>query len=187
MKKIFSILSVIALCMLLAGCMTPLMWTPLSDINKLGTVLGPDEQIVIQNTNGTVTVKYLGPTQRQVIWNDQTCDMSLRKSAPLNGIYSEFKKNFSRSDAPNNVKYVSFYQESTAVLKSKKDVDNMIKADAECGFQSRPETHMLVRLYVGKYCNFGIKSWTTQYLSIQIHKYEIDEKNGRSYYLSDDE
>ncbi len=74
---------------LLSGCTMISHNTPFANVENLGTVLRPGENLSITNKLGIVIVEYLAPTKRRIIWNGESRDISLSKSLYLNGIYTD--------------------------------------------------------------------------------------------------
>jgi len=160
----------------LVGC--TLMRDPTADIHKLGTVVKLGHSITIKGIGGIVTVEYVDPTKRRIIFDGEAREIRLFKSSLLNGLYREHTGLHPSIEGIKDVDYV----ESTSVYKSQADVDAMVDMFTEhYGYEHRPSEQILVYLEVRKYINFGIKFWNPKYMIIKIQKYAIDEKNGRSF------
>jgi len=154
----------------LSGCTLFSLRTPFTDVQKLGTVLKPGENISIQNADGTVTVEYVAPTKRRIIWNGESREILLFKSSLVNGIYADRAK--LRPGPIGKMKHVG-YTEATAVFKSQAEVDNMISMFTGYGYEHRPEERMLVHLEVQRFSNLGLRFLETEYMTLVIKKYEI--------------
>jgi len=170
--KLLIILSLV-LIFSISGCSLISLRTPFTDIHKLGVVLKEGSNITIQNTNEIVTVEYLAPTTRRIIWNGESRKIFLFKSSLLNGIYNDHAK--FHPNPIGKIKYID-YAESTSIFKSQKEANNMINLFKKNGYEHRKKEHLLILLRTEKIYNFGLKFWKTEYVSIFIKKYEINKK-----------
>lgn len=161
-----------------AGC--TLMRDPFADVHKLGTVVKSGHSITIHGIEGIVTIEYVAPTKRRIVFDGEAREINLFKSFLLNGIYREHTK---LHPSIGKIKDVD-YMETTAVFKSQADVDDMVNMFTECyGYEHRPTEQMLVYSEVRKYFNLGLKFWNPKYMIIKIQKYKIDEKNGQPFLI----
>jgi hypothetical protein len=160
-----------------SGC--TLIRTPFADVQKLGTVLKSGGSITIRNADRAVTVEYIAPTKRRIIWNGESREILLFKSSLLNGIYSDSAK--LHPGSIGKLRYAG-YTEATLVFKSQMDADVMIGGLIGYGYEHRPEEHMLVRLETQRYYSLGLKFLEAEHMDIIIYKYEIktEEKKGVS-------
>lgn len=151
------------------GC--TLKRNPFVDVRKLGTVLKSGERIMIRNADGAVTVEYIDPTRRRIIWNGESREILLFKSSLLNGIYSDCAK--LRPGSIGNLRDVE-YTEATLVFESQMDADIMAGKLIGYGYEHRPKEHMLVRLETQRGYSLGLKLkfLETECMSIVIYRIE---------------
>jgi hypothetical protein len=170
-KRLASAIGLVILTLSLSGCSFITLWTPIADINQLGTVIKPGEQVMIQHTNGTVTVKYASPTEREICWKGQSVKISLRKSSPINGIYGE-KRLRLKDEGNEDIRSVS-YLESTFNINSDEQNRNLIQAwcPPRCGYEYRTDSQMIVKYEIRG------RGFQKQ-LCIWIHKYQKEKETG---------
>ncbi len=170
-KRLVAAIGLFVLTLSFYGCSFITLWTPLADINQLGTVIKPGEQVMIQHTNGAVTVKYASPSEREICWKGQSVKISLRKSSSINGIYGEEKVRL-KDGAAGDIRSV-LYQESTIDIASDEQYHDLIQywCPPRFGYEYRADSQMIVK--------YEIQGRGSQKrLCIWIHKYQRKE-NGR--------
>lgn len=173
-KKPFYFLGILLiLVMSSSGCTLITLRNPFADASKLGTVIGEQEHLLIENSKGSVLIENIAPTRRRITWNSETRDIYLFKSSALNGIYGTVVT--FRPGPIDQIKNVT-YTESTFILKTQKDINNLIESYLGYGYEHRPDDHLLVYLDVREYYKKGWKL-----MVIGILKYELDEKTGRPF------
>jgi len=148
------------------GCSFLTQQNPFSNIDKLGTVIKPDEHIILKSSIGLVTIEYASPTKRWLIWNGESIELSLMKSSKLNGIYGDvtnwWKPLF------GNIYSVS-YSESAIVFSSDKEYQKYLSYYInELGFEHRTNTQMIVQCAIEGKC---------LYIGIEKYKFSEKEKN----------
>ena len=146
---------------------------PFADINKLGTVVKPDESVVIHNTNGTIRVEYAGPTKRRIIWNGESREISLMKSSMLNGIYNGRAV---LEPGPLGDIYGVDYCENTEIFENENDLKKFTAYyDWNPRFKLYPEKHLRCYFAIAEKNSgfFEVK----KYFFIQVIKYKLATEN----------
>jgi hypothetical protein len=141
---------------------------PFADIDKLGTVIKPGESITIQNTNGTVTIEYVAPTKRRIIWNGESREISLLKSSLLNGIYSDRTK---LEPSPIADIHGAAYCERTIIFENEADLKAFTSRHSESPrFENRTEKQMRLYFEIGEK---GRGKEAARFFFIQIIRYRL--------------
>ena len=74
------------MCILISGC--SFTQNPFADINKQGTVINPTESVTIQSKSGPVTIEYVAPTKRRIVWSGESREFNLLKSTGHAGVFA---------------------------------------------------------------------------------------------------
>jgi len=165
--KIIYVLIFILCCF---GCSFLTQQSPFANINELGVVLSENESITIPTTNGVVTIKYVSPVERRIIWKGESRKIKLLKSKEINGIYHPnclFKTPIS------NIHGVG-YAESTTVVYTTKEKMEYVNFLKKLGFVCL-KNNLFAQAEERKSFGFSWRPLPTYYLSIAIIKLEKSE------------
>jgi len=160
------------------GCSFITLETPFADVHKLGTLIGLGESITIQSANGPIIVEYVAPTKRKIIWRGECREINLRKSATINGIYSDYAKLHPKPIG--KVRSVS-YEESTTTLKSKEEIERLINDCVPFGWEYMADEQLLVGVEVRS--RRGIRD--EEMLIIVLKKLRQGQESGKTLKLAE--
>lgn len=165
MKKIITTLILIATSLVINGCY--ITRNPFADINKLGTVITPDQSVTIQSVIGPVTIEYVAPKKRRISLNGESREFSLMKSSEHMGVFAQtdFKQGSIQGISGIN------YGERTVSFRSEEEFQRYLKDHGQMlGLANQAENQLLVRCQVYE---SGFWVFKAKEFYVTIHKYEI--------------
>jgi hypothetical protein len=165
MKPFMACLAFLAMCLCFSGCY--ITQNPFADINKQGIVIKLGESVTIQSTNGPVTIEYVSPTERRIIWNGESREFSLLKGAYHMGVFAETK--FPHGPIKNV--YGVNYGEGTIAFRTKSELQKYLTDVEKFGFEHRADAQMIVHCDVYEYTSVFLKK--RKWLYIGVEKYQI--------------
>lgn len=166
--KLLTLFVSLGIFLCLSGCY--ITKNPFADITKLGTVIEPDCPVTLQSEIGPVTIEYVAPTKRRLIWNGESREFNLQKSSQHMGVLAETE--FKQGSIKNI--YGINYSERTLTFRSEAELNKYIQTYDI--FRHQVDDQMIVRCQVGDRQSFFSKNGKILYIS--VYKYQIaDEKD----------
>ncbi len=123
---------------------------PFADVNKLGTVLKQGESITIHSAIGPVTIEYIAPQKRRIIWNGESREFKVLKSSGHMGVFARSK--FKQGPIKNI--YGVSYAERTLSFRSEKELKKYLYTYE---FEHRVDTKMVVNCNIYEYTSLFLK------------------------------
>ncbi|MAI20224.1 MAG: hypothetical protein CMF28_03190 [Kiritimatiellaceae bacterium] len=141
---------------------------PFADITNQRAVIKPNQSITIESEIGPVSIEYMAPTKRRLVWNGEAREFSLLKAVERAGVFAETKF----EQGPIKDIYGVKYNESTVTFSSHKEYQEYLHMYVEgFGFEHCMKKQQILNCGIGRVST----GWFSRkkYFYIGIAKYQF--------------